>query len=111
MSTEAEANLAVDQPTVDRMLTTLSNFRASLFPGEQEYAGVDFLKPDLRVDVATQEGTTTLRMIEEKEQNRYFVQKEGDPTIYQVYKGSVSNLIKTAADLKAKEEAAPAPPE
>jgi hypothetical protein len=35
-------NLVADQGTVDRMLTTLSNFKASLFPKEEEYAGVDF---------------------------------------------------------------------
>jgi len=110
MSTETEAKLAVDQPAVDRMLTTLSNFRASLFPGEEEYAGVDFTKPDFRIDLMTVDGQTSLSMVEEEEQNRFFVRKQGEPTIFQVYKGSVSNLIKKVEDLKAKEEATPAPP-
>ena len=101
-------NLIADQETVDRMLTTLSNFRASLFPKEEEYEGVNFDQPEFQIDVTTIEGITVLRMIEEKEQNRYFVQKEGDPTIYQVYRGTVSNLMKKVEDLKAKEETQPA---
>jgi hypothetical protein len=36
------------------------------------------------------------------------VQKEGDPTIYQVYKGTVNNLMKKVDDLKAKETEEPA---
>lgn len=110
MATETEDNLAVDQPTVDRMLTTLSNFRASLFPKEEEYALVDFEHPDFRVELTTIDGTTILSMVEEKEQNRYFVHKNGNPTIFQVYKGTISNLMKKAEDLKAKEEAPPPPP-
>jgi hypothetical protein len=110
MATDTEDNLSVDQPTVDQMLNTLSNFRASLFPKEEEYAEVSFEKPDFRLDLTTIDGTTTLRMVEEEEQNRYFVQKEGDPTIFQVYRGTVSNLMKKAEDLKAKEEAPPPSP-
>ena len=108
ISTEEIDNLVADQQTVDRMLTTLSNFKASLFPKEEEYAGVDFDKPEFQIDITAVDGTTVLRMIEEKEQNRYFVQKEGDPIIYQVYKGTVSNLMKKVDDLKAKEMEEPA---
>ncbi|MFQ6091932.1 MAG: DUF4340 domain-containing protein [bacterium] len=104
MAAGGEESLAVDQPTVDRMLNTLSNFRASLFPKEEEYEGVRFDEPDFRVDVTTVDGTTLLRMVEEKEKNRYFVQKEGEETVFQVYRGTVSNLMKKVEDLKAKGE-------
>ena len=108
ISTGEMDNVLADQQTVDQMLNTLSNLRASLFPKEEEYAEVNFDKPDFRVDLTTIDGNTVLRMVEEEEQNRFFVHKEGDPTIYQVYKGTVSNLMKKVDDLKAKEEEKPA---
>lgn len=102
-------NLVADQQTVDRMLTTLSNFKASLFPKEEEYEGVNFDQPEFQIDITAVDGTTVLRMVEEKEQNRYFVHKVGDPTIYQVYKGTINNLMKKVDDLKAKEVEESAP--
>lgn len=107
ISTGEMDNVIADQQTVDQMLNTLSNFRASLFPGEEEYAEVNFDKPDFRIDLTTIDGTTVLRMVEEKEQNRFFVHKEGDATIFQVYRGTVANLMKKVDDLKAKEEESP----
>ena len=108
ISTADISNLVADQATIDLMLNTLSNFKASLFPKEEEYVGVNFDKPDFQIDITTVDGTTVLRLIEEKEKNRYFVQKEGDPTIYQVYKGTASNLMKRVDELEAKETEAPA---
>ena len=107
MSTSEMDNLTADQQAVDRILNTLSNFNASLFPKEEEYAEVNFDTPDFRLDITTIDGITVLRMVEEEENNRFFVHKEGEPTIFQVYKGTVSNLMKKADDLKAKEETAP----
>ena len=104
IATDEVDNVLADQEKVDRMVNTLSNFRASLFPKEEEYEGADFEKPDFRVDITPIDGKTALRMVEEKEQNRFFVQKEGEETVFQVYKGTVSNLMMKVDELKAKEE-------
>jgi hypothetical protein len=81
MTGAGQANLAVDQTVVDKMLTTLSNFQASSFPKPEEYQAVNFAMPDFGVDLITVGGPATLRMVEEKEKNRFFEKKDGDETI------------------------------
>ncbi len=107
MTGGGQANLAVDQTMVDKMLTTLSNFQASSFPRAEELQSVHFNVPDFRVELTTVNGLATLRLVEEKEKNRFFVQKEGDETIYLVSRGALNTIMKKVEDLKAKEGQTP----
>ena len=117
-----EDSFAADDNAVDRLLSSLCNLRASDFgdmdmqseAGEEREAQAqgepDFSKPEIRVEIGFDSGAfAALSAVPEGEQKyRYFVKKDGDDTVFIVYKSTLRQMVKKPEEFrKAPPEAGP----
>lgn len=91
-----------DSLTVANLLRTASSLNTTGFVSEADSLELDFTKPDFRVQVETDAGSHSVAFVE-GEESKYYAMKEGEDTVFQLYKGNISNLMKREDDLRPKE--------
>ncbi|MDI6792555.1 MAG: DUF4340 domain-containing protein [bacterium] len=102
MESKGEESLA-DTKAITQLLSAASSLQTNDF--KDTAPGRNFSQPDFRLKIGFDSGETTgLSLLAENEQkNRYLARKDGEETIFMVYKGSLSAIMKKVEDLKAKE--------
>lgn len=92
-----------DTEAVNQLLSTASTLKANDF--EDTAPGRDFSRPDFRVAITFDSGETRglSLLAEDERKTRYLAQKDGDETIFVLYKGSLQAIMKKAEELKAGE--------
>ena len=91
-----------DSLGVANLLRTASSLNTVNFATDDETAGLDFEKPDFRLTVETDAGTTVVTFVE-GESNKYYAMLAGNAAVFQLFKSSLTNVMKTSADLRPKE--------
>ncbi len=80
--------------TADRIVSVLAHLRASSFPEEEEYAGVDWSKPDEVVTAVFANSEITIRFYKnENDENKYFVKYADNPMVFDVYRGMLKQIV------------------
>ncbi len=99
--TEPES-AAVKRNLVDSTVRTLANLRCDAFPDSvPSLADAGLAPPQQSVEVALDDGASyTLHIGNETDNARIYVRRPDRETIFQLSKGRVNSLIRTAEDLK-----------
>lgn len=92
-----------DTEAVNQLLSTASTLKAN--DVKDTAPERDFSRPDFRVAITFDSGETRgLSLLAEDEpKTRYLARKDGDETIFVLYKGNLAAIIKSAEELKVKE--------
>ena len=112
-----EESFVADEDKVNRLLRSLSSMRASDFRDEkpkteeatqpekeeeEEMEALDFSKPDVRVEMSFDFGgfEALSGLPETDEKQRCFVKKDGDDTVFIVYKSALTHIMKPPKEFK-----------
>ncbi len=90
-----------DSLAVAQVLRSSAKLSTVNFATPEETATVDFAQPDFRLQVDTDGGSHTVTFVE-GESGKMYAQRSGDATLFQLYKNSLTNLMKKAEDLRPK---------
>lgn len=87
-----------------QVAAAISRLQTSKFPEESEYAKTNWKRAVNSVEVTTTNGeTTTLRFFKDKaKDNRYFVKRNDEPTVFVIFEGVYKQIFKTNDDLKVE---------
>jgi len=102
---EDKKEFEVSRKLVDPQLNYISRLRAGdFFDSEEGELAPDFSKPACRIEITfsggQQEGLNLLP--EDKQEKRYYVKKDSDSTIYLIYTGTATALMKDVGDFREK---------
>ena len=92
-----------DEDQVDRLVDALSGLRTYDFRGQEE-EGLDFSKPDFRVEMVLHSGEQKALSLlpEDENRGRYFAKRGEDETVFILRREALSNILKGAEDLRAE---------
>jgi hypothetical protein len=90
-----------DSTAVDQFLRGTGKLTTATFATPEEIESLDLTAPDMRLQVESDLGTETVLFVEGDE-GKMYAQREGNETIFQLYKSSLTNLMKKADDLRPK---------
>jgi hypothetical protein len=91
-----------DSLSVVNLLRTASRLTTVAFVSEADSLALDFDTADFRVQVETDSEKHSVQFVE-GEENKYYARKQGEETIFQLYKSNLTNLMKKQEDLRPKE--------
>lgn len=91
-----------DSLSVANLLRTASTLKTASFASAAESDSLDFEAPDFRLSVETDSETRVVTFVE-GEASKYFGRLQGNDAIFQLYKSSLTNVLKKAEDLRPKE--------
>ncbi len=96
----------VDDAAATRLQSQIARLRTSAFPTEEEYASIDFDKPDNTVKISIDNGSRLdlSFYLDPNNERRYFVKYANEPTVYVLFEGIYNQIFQSADDLKMKEE-------
>jgi len=86
------------------LIDRISNLRTDAFASLPDLEGLDFGKPALTLKLTLDDRSEEILTIVQKseEDKRYFVEKEGDETLYLLYQDSFDHLDKSVEDFKSE---------
>lgn len=90
-----------DSLAVAAVLRSSAKLSTVNFATPEETATVSFAAPDFRLQIDTDAGSHTITFVE-GESGKMYAQRSGEPTLFQLYKNSLANLMKKAEDLRPK---------
>jgi len=93
---------SADSLSVANLLRTVAGLNTVNFATEDERATLDFEKPDFRLTVETDAGTRVVTFVEGESSKFYAMLADAD-VVFQLFKSSLTNVMKTAEDLRPKE--------
>jgi hypothetical protein len=98
--------VAADSTKVARLLRTVATLRAGDFPAPGEGGEIDWSVPALRLVVTLADGrvVAATAVVKEGDTSRQWIRKDGDETVFIVYKSSLDSIK------RPKEELLPEPP-
>ncbi|UCE01840.1 MAG: DUF4340 domain-containing protein [Candidatus Latescibacterota bacterium] len=91
-----------DSLSVVNLLRTASRLTTAAFVSDSDSLALDFDTPDFGVQIETDAEKHSVQFVE-GEDNKYYARKEGEETIFQLYKSNLTNLMKKPEDLRPKE--------
>ena len=91
-----------DSLSVANLLRSASRMNTVSFATDEEKAELEFEKPDFRLTLETDSETRVVTFVE-GESNKYYARLDDNETVFQLYKSSLTNVLKKAADLRPKE--------
>lgn len=91
-----------DSLSVANLLRTVSALNTASFATDEEKETLDFEQADFRLSVETDADTKVVTFVE-GESTKYFARLEGNDTVFQLFKSSLTNVLKKAEDLRPKE--------
>jgi len=97
-----DAAQTADSLSVANLLRSVAALNTVNFATEDESAGLDFDKPDFRLTVETDSGTSVVTFVE-GESSKYYAMLADRDAVFQLFKSSLTNVMKTAQDLRPKE--------
>jgi len=98
---DGQAPQNADSTAAAQLVRGAAKLMTANFATPEEAAKVDFAHPTFRLHVEADSGPQTVEFVE-SEENKVFARKTGDATIFQLYKASLTGLMKKAEDLRAK---------
>jgi hypothetical protein len=90
-----------DSLSVANLLRTVSALNTVNFATDEEKEALDFEQADFRLSVETDADTKVVTFVEGE--SKYFALLEGNDTVFQMFKSSLTNVLKKAEDLRPKE--------
>jgi uncharacterized protein DUF4340 len=95
-----------DSTAASQLVNSAAKLMTASFATPEEAAAADFTQPTFRLQVDSDGGPQTVDFVEAAE-NKVYARKTGDNTTYQLYKPSMTLLMKKPEDLKPKPPGAP----
>jgi len=95
-----------DSTAASQLVNSAAKLMTASFATPEEAAAADFTQPTFRLQVDSDGGPQTVDFVEAAE-NKVYARKAGDNTTYQLYKPSMTLLMKKPEDLKPKPPGAP----
>ena len=95
------ASEASDSLAVAQVLRGAAKLTTATFVTPEAAVALSFAAPDFRLQVDTDSGSHTVVFVEAAE-GKMHAQRLGETQVYELYKGSLANLMKKADDLRRK---------
>ncbi len=90
-----------DSTAAEQLLRVACKLSTNNFATPEEAAGLDFGTPVFRVRIDSDTGSQAVAFVEGQE-GKMFAQRDGDTTVFQLFKTSLTNLMKKPDDLRPK---------
>ncbi len=103
----ADGVVAADSLQAMTIVRKVASLAASAFPEPWEEIDADWESPLVTITGRLVDGSSIEAMAFDKPEDtsRYYVKKDGDETVFLMYRSNLDSVLRTVEDLRAKEEA------